>query len=106
MPRLQSVRPASGKTFPVFPSFPVPSVTRPDHGSTHQFAYRGQRYTRIAIRPHTRADGSVTQFGVWESRCPTCGGLFTFTSSRMRWPTRWCPAHRAPGRRVVFKEGV
>jgi hypothetical protein len=48
----------------------------------------------------------VTQFGVWESRCPTCGGLFTFTSSRMRWPTRWCPAHRAPGRRVVFKEGV
>jgi hypothetical protein len=28
--------------------------------TTHQFTYRGQRYTRIGVRPH-RADGSTTQ---------------------------------------------
>jgi hypothetical protein len=74
-----------------------------------EVTYKGQRYTRIAIRPHTRTDGTVTQFGVWESRCPTYGEAFQFTSSRttrLRWPNRRCPAHRAPGRRVVFKDGV
>jgi hypothetical protein len=68
--------------------------------------YRGQTYTRIAIRPHIRADGSTTRVATWESRCPTCGAAFTFSSSRttsLRWPTRRCPAHRAPGRRVVFE---
>jgi hypothetical protein len=73
----------------------------------HNITYRGQRYRRLGIKQHSRADGSVTQFGVWQSRCPTCGGLFTFTSSRttrLRWPNRRCPAHRAPGRPVVFKD--
>jgi hypothetical protein len=75
----------------------------------HVITYRGQRYRRVAIKPHTRVDGTMTQIATWESRCPTCGGLFTFTSSRttrLRLPTRRCPAHRAPGRRVVFKEEV
>jgi hypothetical protein len=71
-----------------------------------EVTYKGQLYRRIAIQPHIRADGTMTKFAVWQSACPTCGGLFTFTSSRttrLRWPTRRCPAHRAPGRRVVFK---
>jgi hypothetical protein len=73
-----------------------------------EFVYRGQLYRRLGIQPHIRADGSTTQFATWESRCPTCGEVFQFTSSRttaLRWPTRRCPAHRAPGRRVVFEAG-
>jgi len=76
--------------------------------TTHQFTYRGQRYVRIGVRPHVRADGTETQLAVWESRCPVCGEPFTIETTRLRRlrePNRRCPEHRAPGRPVVLEGG-
>jgi hypothetical protein len=73
---------------------------------TIEVSYKGQTYTRIAIKPHTRANGTPTKVAVWQSTCPVCGEPFQFFSSRttrLSNPNRRCAAHRAPGRRVVFE---
>jgi hypothetical protein len=70
--------------------------------------YRGQLYRRVGIKDHVRVDGSVTQLATWETTCPTCGEAFAIMTTRLRRlhePTRRCPAHRAPGRRVMFEAG-
>jgi hypothetical protein len=77
---------------------------RTDAGVT----YRGQSYRRVGTKSHVRRDGKVTQLAVWQSTCPVCGEAFEFFSSRttrLREPSRRCPKHRAPGRRVVFEGG-
>lgn len=53
--------------------------------------YKGQLYRRIAMRPHIRSDGTVTELAIWESRCPVCGEKFAITTSRttrLREPNR------------------
>jgi hypothetical protein len=82
-------------------------TTTPDTAGL-EVVYRGQRYRRIGIKDHIRANGTATQVAVWQSQCPACGEMFEFFSSRttrLQNPNRRCARHRAPGRRVVFDQG-
>jgi hypothetical protein len=63
---------------------------------------RGQVYSRVAIEPVTRTDGSKTQYVVWASACRECGQPFFTTSAASKAALRrglavHCPQHQSGG---------
>lgn len=60
----------------------------------------GLRFECIALRPHQRVTGELTQVATWRGWCTACGepftfdrGITTFKVDRYR-----CDAHKRPGK--------
>jgi hypothetical protein len=58
-----------------------------------------RRFTRIALRPYQRRDGTMTALSIWQGTCVKCGAPYQIAapinaSGSHAFDTVHCPAHR------------